>query len=244
MGNDSKKRVLVTGASGGIGKAIAESLALAGYSVLAHYNNNAAPVETLANAVAEKGCIVNLLKCDLRNRAECRAAVENDIEQNGAYYGIVTCAGVCSDGAFPALTDDDWDRVIDINLNGFFNMVHPAIMPMCRAKRGRIVVISSVAGIVGNRGQVNYSASKAGLIGAVKALAVELASRSITVNCVAPGLIETDMLKNVPMDVVLPTIPMQRIGKPHEVAAVVEFLLSESASYITRQVISVNGGLV
>ncbi|MCL1967848.1 MAG: 3-oxoacyl-ACP reductase FabG [Fibromonadales bacterium] len=244
MKNDSKKRVLVTGASGGIGKAIAESLALAGYSVLAHYNNNAASVEALANAVLEKGGIVNLLKCDLRNRAECRAAVENDIEQNGAYYGIVTCAGICSDGAFPALTDDDWDKVIDINLNGFFNMVHPAIMPMCRAKKGRIVAISSVAGIVGNRGQVNYSASKAGLIGAVKALAVELASRSITVNCVAPGLIETDMLKNVPMDVVLPTIPMQRIGKPHEVAAVVEFLLSESASYITRQVISVNGGLI
>jgi 3-oxoacyl-[acyl-carrier protein] reductase len=244
MMNDSKKRVLVTGASGGIGKAIAESLVLVGYSVLAHYNNNAASVESFAKAALEKGGTVNLLKCDLRNRAECRAAVENDIEQNGMYYGIVTCAGVCSDGAFPALTSEDWDKVIDINLNGFFNMVHPAIMPMCRAKKGRIIAISSVAGIVGNRGQVNYSASKAGLIGAVKALAVELASRSITVNCVAPGLIETDMLKNVPMDIVLPTIPMQRIGKPHEVAAVVEFLLSESASYITRQVISVNGGLV
>jgi 3-oxoacyl-[acyl-carrier protein] reductase len=244
MKNDIKKRVLVTGASGGIGKAIAESLAFAGYSVLAHYNNNAASVESLANSVQEKGGTVNLLKCDLRNRAECRAAIEKDIEQNGAYYGIVTSAGVCSDAAFPALTDEDWDKVIDINLNGFFNMVHPAIMPMCRAKKGRIVAISSVAGIVGNRGQVNYSASKAGLIGAVKALAVELASRSITVNCVAPGLIETDMLKDIPLDIVLPTIPMQRIGKPCEVAALVEFLLSESASYITRQVISVNGGLI
>jgi len=234
------KRVLVTGASGGIGKAIAENLAIGGYSVVAHYNSNSVAAEALLG----KGYDLNLLQCDLRNRTQCRNVIENDIEQNGAYYGIVTCAGICSDAAFPALTEEDWDKVIDTNLNGFFNIVHPAIMPMCRAKKGRIVAISSVAGITGNRGQVNYSASKAGLIGAVKALAVELASRSITVNCVAPGLIETDMLKNVPLDVVLPTIPMQRIGKPHEVAAVVEFLLSESASYITRQVISVNGGLV
>jgi len=240
MKGNSKKRVLVTGASGGIGKAIAENLAAGGYSVVAHYNSNS----TAAKALLGKGYDVNLLQCDLRNRTQCRSAIENDIEQNGAYYGIVTSAGICSDAAFPALTEEDWDKVIDTNLNGFFNIVHPAIMPMCRAKKGRIVAISSVAGIVGNRGQVNYSASKAGLIGAVKALAVELASRSITVNCVAPGLIETDMLKNVPLDVVLPTIPMQRIGKPHEVAAVVEFLLSESASYITRQVISVNGGLI
>lgn len=240
----NKKRVLVTGASGGIGSAIVEKLALGGYSVLAHYNINSASVESLANAMQEKGGRVNLLQCDLRNRAECRAAIERDIEKNGTYYGIVTSAGICSDGAFPALTDDDWDKVIDVNLNGFFNTVHLAIMPMCRAKSGRIVAISSVAGIVGNRGQVNYSASKAGLIGAVKALAVELASRSITVNCVAPGLIETDMIKDIPLDIVLPTIPMKRIGKPHEVASVVEFLLSESASYITRQVISVNGGLV
>jgi len=238
------KRVLVTGASGGIGKAIAENLAAAGYSVVAHYNNNSAAATALANEMREKGYDVNLMQCDLRNRAQCRTAIEKDIEQNGTYYGIVTSAGVCSDAAFPALTEDDWDKVIDTNLNGFFNIVHPAIMPMCRAKKGRIVAISSVAGIVGNRGQVNYSASKAGLIGAVKALAVELASRSITVNCVAPGLIETDMLKNVPLELVLPSIPMQRIGKPHEVAAVVEFLLSEAASYITRQVISVNGGLV
>jgi len=241
---NSKKRVLVTGASGGIGKAIAENLAIAGYSVVAHYNSNSAAATALANEMREKGYDLNLMQCDLRNRAQCRAAIEKDIEQNGTYYGIVTSAGVCSDAAFPALTEDDWDKVIDTNLNGFFNIVHPAIMPMCRTKKGRIVAISSVAGIVGNRGQVNYSASKAGLIGAVKALAVELASRSITVNCVAPGLIETDMLKNVPLEVVLPSIPMQRIGKPHEVAAVVEFLLSESASYITRQVISVNGGLV
>ena len=241
---NSKKRVLVTGASGGIGRAIAENLAAGGYSVIAHYNNNSASANALANEMCEKGCDVDLLQCDLRNRTQCRSAIENDIEQNGTYYGIVTCAGICSDAAFPALTDEDWDKVIDTNLNGFFNMVHPAIMPMCKAKCGRIVAISSVAGIVGNRGQVNYSASKAGLIGAVKALAVELASRSITVNCVAPGLIETDMIKDVPMDIVLPTIPMQRIGKPHEVAAVVEFLLSESASYITRQVISVNGGLI
>ncbi|MCL2283737.1 MAG: 3-oxoacyl-ACP reductase FabG [Fibromonadales bacterium] len=231
----SEKRILVTGASGGIGRAIAEKLSSGGYKVIAHYNKNPAPLKSLS---------VDLLQFDLRNRAQCREVITKDIQQNGTYYGIVTAAGVCSDGAFPALTDDDWDRVIDINLNGFFNIVHPAIMPMCKAKAGRIVAISSVAGIVGNRGQVNYSASKAGLIGAVKALAVELASRSITVNCVAPGLIETEMIKDVPMDIVLPTIPMQRIGKPNEVSGIVEFLLSESASYITRQVISVNGGLI
>ena len=239
-----KKRVLVTGASGGIGRAVAEMLSLSGYGVVAHYNNNVSSVEALAGTMREKGCDINLLQCDLRNRVQCREAIERDIEQNGTYYGIVTCAGVCSDAAFPALTDEDWDKVIDINLNGFFNITHPAIMQMCRAKTGRIVAISSVAGIMGNRGQVNYSASKAGIIGAVKALAVELASRNITVNCVAPGLIETDMIKNAPLDIALAAIPMKRIGKPCEVAAVVEFLLSDSASYITRQVISVNGGLI
>ena len=141
------------------------------------------------------------------------------------------------------MTDDYWDKVLNTNLNGFYNVVHPLVMPMCRKRKGRIITISSVSGIIGNRGQVNYSASKAGLIGATKALATELASRNITVNSVAPGVIETEMIKDAPLDMILPAIPMKRVGKPEEVAATVVFLLSEGAAYITRQVISVNGGL-
>jgi 3-oxoacyl-[acyl-carrier protein] reductase len=159
------------------------------------------------------------------------------------YYGVVSNAGVCSDAAFPAMTDNDWDKVLNTNLNGFYNVVHPIVMPMCRKRKGRIITISSVSGVIGNRGQVNYSASKAGLIGATKALATELASRNITVNSVAPGVIETEMIKDAPLEYILPSIPMKRVGKPEEVAATVVFLLSEGAAYITRQVISVNGGL-
>jgi 3-oxoacyl-[acyl-carrier protein] reductase len=231
-----KKRVLVTGASGGIGRAIVEALAKDGYEIAACYNKNPAAFEQLDS--------VQTLQLDVCNREQCREALTSDIQKNGVYYGIVSNAGICRDGAFPALTDEDWDKVIDTNVNGFFNTVHPCIMPMCKAKKpGRIVAISSVSGITGNRGQVNYSASKAAIIGAVKALSVELASRAITVNCVAPGIIETEMVKDAPLDMIIPSIPLGRVGKPVEVAAVVSFLLSENASYITRQVISVNGGL-
>jgi 3-oxoacyl-[acyl-carrier protein] reductase len=231
-----KKRVLVTGASGGIGLAIAEVLANDGYEVVACYNKNPASLEQLSS--------VQTLQLDVSNREQCRKVLGNDIQSNGVYYGIVSNAGICRDGAFPALTDEDWDKVMNTNVNGFFNTIQPCIMPMCKAKKpGRIVAISSVSGITGNRGQVNYSASKAAIIGAAKALAVELASRAITVNCVAPGIIETEMVKDAPLDMIIPNIPLGRIGKPMEVAAVVSFLLSESASYITRQVISVNGGL-
>jgi 3-oxoacyl-[acyl-carrier protein] reductase len=236
------KRVLVTGASGGIGLAIAEILAKEGYEITACYNKNPAPLNALQNSLGDSA--LRLLQLDVGNRAQCREAIASDIQSNGVYYGIVSNAGICRDGAFPALTDEDWDNVINTNVNGFFNTVHPCIMPMCKAKKpGRIVAISSVSGITGNRGQVNYSASKAAIIGAAKALALELASRAITVNCVAPGIIETEMIKDAPLDIVLPLIPLGRIGKPAEVAAVVSFLLSEPASYITRQVISVNGGL-
>ena len=145
--------------------------------------------------------------------------------------------------AFAGMSDESWDKVLDTNLNGFFNVVHPLVMPMCRKRIGRIITISSVSGVIGNRGQVNYSASKAGIIGATKALATELASRNITVNSVAPGVIETEMIKEAPLDIILQAVPMKRVGKPSEVAATVVFLLSEGAAYITRQVISVNGGL-
>lgn len=240
---ENKKSVLITGASGGIGAAIAKAVALAGYEVVAHYNRNAAPVEQLANEIREQGGSIRLLQFNIRDRKQCKAVLEKDIEENGVYFGVVTNAGVCADTAFPVMTDEYWDKVIDTNLNGFYNVLHPIVMPMCRKRRGRIVTISSVSGVIGNRGQVNYSASKAGLIGATKALATELASRGITVNSVAPGVIETEMIKDAPLDMILPAIPMKRVGKPEEVAATVVFLLSEGAAYITRQVISVNGGL-
>ena len=165
------------------------------------------------------------------------------MKENGAYFGVVLSSGICRDAAFPAMTDEYWDKVLDVNLNGFYNVLHPIVMPMCRKRKGRIVTIASVSGVIGNRGQVNYSASKGGIIAASKALAVELASRNITVNSIAPGVIETEMIKDAPVDMILPAIPMHRVGKPEEVAATVVFLLSEGAAYITRQVISVNGGL-
>lgn len=238
-----ENQVLITGASGGIGQAIAKAVAQAGYTVVAHYNKNAAPVEALAEEIRAAGGSIRTLQFNIRDREQCREILEKDIAENGTYFGIVTNAGVCADAAFPAMTDEYWDKVIDTNLNGFFNVIHPLVMPLCRKKRGRIITISSVSGVIGNRGQVNYSASKAGIIGATKALATELASRNITVNSIAPGAIDTEMVKDAPLDMILPAIPMKRLGKPEEVAATVVFLLSEGAAYITRQVISVNGGL-
>ena len=168
-----------------------------------------------------------------------------DIEEHGCYYGVVCNAGIVRDNVFPAMSGEDWDVVLKTNLDGFYNVLNPLIMPMVRRRApGRIVTLTSVSGLIGNRGQVNYSAAKAGIIGASKALALELAKREITVNCVAPGLIETEMTRDVQLQEVLKLIPLRRIGKPEEVAAVVSFLLTDEAAYITRQVISVNGGLI
>jgi 3-oxoacyl-[acyl-carrier protein] reductase len=240
-----KRRVLVTGASRGIGRAIALEAAKAGFAVVAHYRSGKAEAEELVEAIALSGGEASALGFDVSDRAATALAIERDIEERGAYYGVVCNAGITADAAFPALSDEAWDSVIHTNLDGFYNVLKPAVMPMVRAKRGgRIVTLSSVSGVWGNRGQVNYSASKAGIIGATKALAVELASRGITVNCVAPGIIDTDMAKGAPLDRILPSIPMGRIGKPEEAAAVVCFLLSDAASYVTRQVISVNGGML
>lgn len=238
----SKRRVLVTGSSRGIGRAIAQRLARDGFALTVHCRSGRVEADQLA---AELGGDARVLQFDVSDRTAARAALEAELAAHGAYYGIVCNAGISRDNAFPALSDEDWDSVLDTSLDGFFNVVHPLCMPMVRAKQGgRIVTMASVSGVMGNRGQVNYSAAKAGLIGATKALAVELASRRITVNCVAPGLIETDMISDVPMDDALKVVPMNRAGTVDEVAAVVSFLMSDDASYVTRQVIGVSGGII
>ena len=237
--------VLITGSSRGIGKAIALRLAQSGFDIVVHCRSRDDEAESVAQAVRELGQQARVLQFDVSNRAEAATALTADVEANGAYYGVVLNAGLTRDNAFPALTDEDWDQVLRTNLDGFYNVLHPIMMPMIRRRKaGRIVCITSVSGLIGNRGQVNYSASKAGLIGAAKALAVELAKRKITVNCVAPGLIDTDILdENVPIEEILKMIPAGRMGDPEEVAHAVNFLMDEKAGYITRQVIAVNGGL-
>lgn len=238
------RTLLVTGASKGIGRAIAVRLGRDGFTVVAHYANDRAGAESTLAKIVEAGGHGRLISFDTSQREATQAVLEADMAEYGPYYGAVLNAGIARDNAFPALSDVDWDSVLDTNLGGFYNVLKPITMPMVsNRKGGRIVTISSVSGIMGNRGQVNYSAAKAGIIGATKALAVELAKRKITVNCVAPGLIETQMLDHPFLEEALKTVPMQRIGQPDEVASVVAFLCSDEAAYITRQVISVNGGM-
>jgi 3-oxoacyl-[acyl-carrier protein] reductase len=237
--------VLVTGASRGIGRAIALRLARDGYDVTVHYRAAREAAEQVAAEVRSLGRVARLLQFDVTDRERCAQLLEAEVESHGAYYGVVCNAGLAQDAAFPAMSGADWDSVLGANLDAFYNVLKPLIMPMIRRhKPGRIVALSSVSGLIGNRGQVNYSAAKAGLIGASKALAVELAKRQITVNCVAPGLIDTDMAgEHVPLEEILKAIPMHRVGTAAEVAAVVSFLMSADAAYVTRQVIAVNGGL-
>ncbi|NNC18626.1 3-oxoacyl-ACP reductase FabG [Corallococcus exiguus] len=239
------KTVLVTGSSRGIGRAIALRLARDGYDVVVHCRSKREEADAVAAQIREAGRESRVLQFDVADRAATQAALLSDVEAHGCYYGVVCNAGIARDNAFPAMTAEEWDGVIHTNLDAFYNVLNPLTMPLVRRKKpGRIVTLSSVSGLMGNRGQVNYSAAKAGIIGATKALAVELAKRDITVNCVAPGLIDTEMVPPEVLEEALKIIPARRMGKPEEVAAAVAFLMSEDAAYITRQVISVNGGMI
>ncbi|MFS8063841.1 MAG: 3-ketoacyl-ACP reductase FabG2 [Luteimonas sp.] len=240
--NDS---ILVTGASRGIGRAIALRLARDGFDIIVHCRSRREDAEAVAAEIRAIGPAARVLCFDVSDRAACSAVLVADMETHGAYYGVVSNAGIARDNAFPAMTGEEWDSVIHTNLDSFYNVLQPLIMPMIRRRKpGRIVTLSSLSGIAGNRGQTNYSAAKAGIIGATKALALELAKREITVNCVAPGLIDTEMVSQEIIAEAMKSIPMRRVGRPEEVAAAVAFLMSGDAGYITRQVISVNGGLL
>ena len=237
------KTVLITGSSRGIGKEVAIYLAQNGFDIVLHYNKNKDKALEVQDTIKQIGRNARILQFDVSNRKQVKSTLLKDIEKNGIYYGVVVNAGITADNSFPAMEDDEWDMVINTNLNGFYNTLRPIILPMIQNRKGRIVALSSVSGIIGNRGQINYSASKAGIIGAVKTLSREVAKRNITVNCVAPGVIESDMTNEVPFEMIKETIPMRRMGTPKEVASLINYLFSEDASYITGQVISVNGGM-
>ena len=237
------KTVLVTGSSRGIGKETALYLAKNGFDIVLHCNRNTEKAMEVKQEIEKLGQNARVLQFDVSNREQTKEVLLKDVEENGIYYGVVVNAGITADNPFPLMEDDEWDRVINTNLNGFYNTLKPLIMLMIQNRKGRIVALSSVSGLTGNRGQINYSASKAGIIGAVKSLSREVAKRNITVNCVAPGVIESDMTSQIPFDMIKDAIPMRRMGTAKEVASAINYLFSEDASYITGQVISVNGGL-
>ncbi len=242
---DDKKRVLVTGGSRGIGRAISIEMARAGCHVIINYRSNEAAAQDALRMVQEAGGDGELAQFDVADAAQTHDVLDGLLKKHKVIHTLVNNAGIAADTLLAMMPQKDWQSVIQTSLDGFFNVTKPVLTSMLRVKKGcSIVTISSVSGITGNRGQTNYSAAKAGLIGASKALAQEVARLGIRVNVVAPGLIETEMIKNAPLDIILKMIPMGRIGTPEEVAKLVRFLASDDASYITGQVISVNGGMV
>jgi 3-oxoacyl-[acyl-carrier protein] reductase len=240
---EARRWILVTGASRGIGHACALKLAADGFGIVAHCRAEPKRLQPLIDEIAAAGGAARGIAFDIADRAAAASALAKDVAEHGAPYGVVCNAGISRDGVFAGLSGEAWDAVLRTNLDGFYNVLHPLMLRMIKQRRGgRIVVLSSLAGQIGNRGQVNYSAAKAGLIGATKALALELATRNITVNCVAPGLIETDMIAGAPVDELIKHVPMGRIGAAQEVAGLVSYLCSDAAAYVTRQVIGINGG--
>lgn len=238
------RRILVTGSSSGIGRAVALALAKAGFDIALNCRKSKAEIEQVANEIVALGRKASVLIADIADRDAITTAIMQDIEQNGAYWGVVANAGVTADGPMPAMEPEAWDKVIHTNLDGFYNVVKPCLMPMIHLRKGgRIIAITSVSGVIGNRGQTNYSASKAGIIAACKSLSLELAKRKITVNTVSPGLVDTGMVSEDVKEHALPLVPLGRMGSPDEIAAVVSFLCSDGAAYITRENINVNGGM-
>ena len=239
-----QKVALVTGASKGIGQAICVELAKSGYRIVVNYKSDEKGAINTLEMVRQAGSDGQIMQFDVSDFDEAQRAVDDILKQNGSIDALVNNAGITADGLFIMMPRKDWNAVIDVSLSGFYNVTKPVLEKMIRLKRGAIVSIASLAGLLGNRGQANYSAAKAGLIGASRAVASEVARLGIRVNVVAPGLIATDMIKDAPVENIKALIPMARIGKPQEVARVVRFLCSEDASYVTGQVISVNGGML
>lgn len=238
-----KPRALVTGASRGIGAAIARALAAAGHPIILNYRTNRQAAEAVSEDIVRAGGEVEMAPFDVTDRQAVNESLDRLLAGEVPIGIVVNNAGVARDQPFPAMEPPDWDLVTQTCLAGFYNVTRPLMMPMIRQRWGRIINIASVSGVIGTRGQVNYSAAKAGLIGATRSLAQEVAKRKITVNAVAPGLIETDMIEKAPLDEILKVIPMRRTGRPEEVADLVAFLASDAAAYITAQVIGINGGL-